>query len=75
METAAFLRKVLKVSAAERTVAFLEERTEGWVTGLRLAALSLRNREDLDRIVGGLQGGFRYVTEYPGPINRRMPNC
>jgi ATP/maltotriose-dependent transcriptional regulator MalT len=31
--------------------AVLEERSEGWVTGLRLAALSLHQRSDLDRVL------------------------
>jgi len=63
-ETVAFLQGSLKVSVGEATAAALEERTEGWVTGLRLAALSVRNRQDLDRIASGLQGGVRHVTEY-----------
>jgi hypothetical protein len=30
-----------------RSVAALEERTEGWITGLQMAALSMRDREDV----------------------------
>ncbi len=63
-ETAAFLQKVLKAKVKDTTAAVLEKKTEGWVTGLRLAALSLRSREDLDRLVNALQGSSRYVAEY-----------
>jgi len=63
-ETAAFLQKVLKVKVKDTTASVLEEKTEGWVTGLRLAALSVRNRNDLDRLVDSLQGSSRYIADY-----------
>ena len=63
-ETAAFLQKALEVSIDDTTAAILEDKLEGWVTGLRLAALSLRGRKDLDRLASGLREGFQYVTDY-----------
>jgi LuxR family maltose regulon positive regulatory protein len=63
-ETAAFLQKVLEVSIDDTTAAILEEKIEGWVPGLRLAALSLRGQKDLDRFVSGLREGFKYITDY-----------
>jgi LuxR family maltose regulon positive regulatory protein len=63
-ETAAFLQRVLKAPVDETTAAVMEERTEGWVTGLRLAALSLRHRSDLDRVLADLPEDNRYVMDY-----------
>lgn len=63
-ETTTFLQEIIETPVEGDIAAVLEEKTEGWVTGLRLAALSLKNWEDLDRIVNGMQGDFYYVTEY-----------
>jgi LuxR family maltose regulon positive regulatory protein len=45
-ETQAFLARVLGNEAAYETAMALEERTEGWIAMVRLAALSLRNTSD-----------------------------
>jgi len=63
-ETAEFLRKMVKAPVEETPAALLGDKTEGWVTGLRLAALSLRNQEDLERAVGELKGGFYNISQY-----------
>jgi len=63
-ETAVFLQQMTGTSVDEATVAALEKRIEGWVTGLRLAALSLRHLGDLDRVVAQLPEDNRYVMDY-----------
>ena len=45
-------------------VAVLHERTGGWVAGLRLAALSLRDHPDPDRFLAGFSGDERPVADY-----------
>lgn len=42
----------------------LTDRTEGWVAGLQLAALSLRERTDVDAFVATFSGSHRYVLDY-----------
>jgi LuxR family transcriptional regulator, maltose regulon positive regulatory protein len=42
----------------------LHERTEGWVAGLRLAALSLTGHPDPDRFAAEFSGSERTVAEY-----------
>jgi LuxR family maltose regulon positive regulatory protein len=64
MEISAFLRQATGARVDETMVTVLEEKTEGWVTGLRLAALSLRHQSDLDRILAGLSPDNRYVMDY-----------
>ena len=47
-------------------VAALEERTEGWIAGLQLAALSLQGRDDLAGFIAGFAGDDRFVARLPG---------
>jgi LuxR family maltose regulon positive regulatory protein len=42
----------------------LEERTEGWIAGLQLAALSMRDREDIHGFISGFSGTNRYILDY-----------
>ncbi len=66
-ETRAFLRETLHVDLASETIARLEERTEGWVAGLRLIALALQGRSgesEIEEFVSTFSGGHRYVLEY-----------
>jgi LuxR family maltose regulon positive regulatory protein len=46
------------------SLAALEARTEGWVAGLQLAALSLRGRSDPAGFVATFSGSHRYVLDY-----------
>jgi LuxR family maltose regulon positive regulatory protein len=45
-------------------IAALEERTEGWVAALQLAALSLRGRDDVTGFIKGFAGNDRFVVDY-----------
>ena len=46
------------------SVAALEERTEGWIAGLQMAALSMRDREDVHGFIEGFSGTNRYILDY-----------
>ena len=46
------------------SVAVLEERTEGWIAGLQMAALSMRDREDVREFIEGFSGTNRYILDY-----------
>jgi LuxR family maltose regulon positive regulatory protein len=45
-------------------VATLNRRTEGWIAGLQLAALSMRNSDDLQGFVTAFAGSHRYILDY-----------
>src|SRR5918999_3731112 len=45
-------------------VAVLEERTEGWIAGLQLAALSMRHRQDVSGFIRSFSGSHRDVLDY-----------
>ena len=63
-EAAAFLNDVMGLALAARDVAALEARTEGWVAGLHLAALSMWGREDAAGFVSAFTGSNRHVLDY-----------
>lgn len=63
-ETSALLQLMLGIDVDDATSASLEEQTEGWVTGLRLAALAMRHRVGRERTQGDLTPSNRYVAEY-----------
>lgn len=63
-EVEAFFDQVmgLRLSAADATA--LENRTEGWIAGLQLAALSMRGRQDIGGFVEAFTGTHRYILDY-----------
>jgi LuxR family maltose regulon positive regulatory protein len=65
-EAAAFLNDTMGLHLSVDDVAALEARTEGWITGLHLAALSLRDREPQNRhdFITALSGTHRYILDY-----------
>jgi LuxR family transcriptional regulator, maltose regulon positive regulatory protein len=63
-EAAAFLREVMGLELSSRNVAELETRTEGWIAGLQLAALSMQGREDIPAFIRAFAGDDRYIVDY-----------
>jgi LuxR family maltose regulon positive regulatory protein len=63
-EAAALLRTTVGPELPQAAVAALGDRTEGWVVGLQLAALSLRGHADVGAFVDGFSGSHRYVLDY-----------
>jgi LuxR family transcriptional regulator, maltose regulon positive regulatory protein len=63
-ETAAYMVRALPAPLSEPAVAFLEQRTEGWIAGLRLASLSLRAGEDTETMRASLSGANTDIADY-----------
>jgi LuxR family maltose regulon positive regulatory protein len=63
-EAANFLLEGMGLPLSEADVVTLEARTEGWIAGLQLAALSLRKRQDLSAYVKDFGGSHRYLLDY-----------
>jgi LuxR family maltose regulon positive regulatory protein len=63
-ELGAFLQTVMGLDLAPEAVATLEQRTEGWIAGLQLAALSLQGRSDVSSFLATFSGSHRYVLDY-----------
>src|SRR5690606_24480324 len=62
-EAAAFLA-TMGLSLSPHDASRLEQRTEGWIAGLQLAALSLRGREDVAAFIDSFAGSHRFVLDY-----------
>ncbi len=62
-ETKAFLQ-LMHLQLEPEQMQVLEERTEGWIAGLQLAALSMQKRPDVAEFVTAFSGSNRYVLDY-----------
>ncbi|MGB7540302.1 MAG: LuxR C-terminal-related transcriptional regulator [Anaerolineales bacterium] len=63
-ETAEFLERVMGIPVAESEIAALDQRTEGWIAGLQLAALSMRGRDDVSGFIQAFTGSSRFILDY-----------
>ncbi|MEZ4552811.1 MAG: LuxR C-terminal-related transcriptional regulator [Dehalococcoidia bacterium] len=63
-EAAAFLKDTMGLQVSADDIAALERRTEGWIAGLQLAALSMEGRDDHGAFVAAFAGNDRYIVDY-----------
>ena len=59
-----FLKEVIGVSLSQVDIAVLEDKTEGWIVGVQLAALSVRDRTDPSGFIANLSGSHRFILSY-----------
>ena len=63
-ETAAFLHGMGAYQLTEPQLAALEGRTEGWIAGLQLAALSMQGLDDIGNFISTFTGSHHYIVDY-----------
>ena len=63
-EAAEFLNRVMGLDLSDEDVAALEARTEGWIAGLQLAAISMRGHKDAAGFIQSFTGSHRFVMDY-----------
>ncbi|TFC33566.1 hypothetical protein [Cryobacterium sp. TMT2-42-4] len=63
-EASAFLKDMVDLKLSAEDIAALDTRTEGWIAGLQLAALSMRERSDVSGFIHGFTGSNRFVIDY-----------
>jgi LuxR family maltose regulon positive regulatory protein len=63
-EAAEFLERVMGLALSGDDVAALASRTEGWVAGLQMAALSLQGQDDVSKFIAAFTGSNRYILDY-----------
>ena len=68
-EIADFLQQMIGLVLPPAAVTALADRTEGWIAGVQLAALSLQGRraqgdEDVERFLAAFTGSHRFVLDY-----------
>lgn len=67
-ETAFFVNTVSERSLSAQQIRLLYERTEGWVVGIQLAALALKEVSDIAEFIDAFSGSDRDITAYLGEI-------
>lgn len=63
-ETAEFLNRVMSLNLAAEDIDALEARTEGWIAGLQLAAISMQGDHDTASFIESFTGSHRFVLDY-----------
>ena len=63
-EISLFFFQIMGLHLTQTDVQALEERTEGWITPLKLAAISLGNRPDPTMLLTGFHGDARYLVDF-----------
>ena len=63
-EVRAFFRRSIGVDVDPESLTILEQRTEGWIVGLQLVGLSLRDAGELAALMKGIEGTDRHVMDY-----------
>jgi LuxR family maltose regulon positive regulatory protein len=59
-----FLNQVMGLNLSTEDIAALESRTEGWVAGLQLAAVSVQGTGNVSRFIQSFTGSHRYILDY-----------
>jgi LuxR family maltose regulon positive regulatory protein len=75
-EGAFFFNHIMGVSLTPQEIMALDQRTEGWIAGLQLAALSMQGRDDAQGFVQAFTGSHRYIIDYLAEevLNRQPPH-
>jgi len=63
-EAATFLNDVMGLGLSAEDIAALDARTEGWIAGLQMTALSMQGREDVSAFIKTFSGSHRFVLDY-----------
>ncbi|WP_239615364.1 LuxR C-terminal-related transcriptional regulator [Cohnella mopanensis] len=63
-EAAGFLNHAMGLNLSSEQIALLEARTEGWIAGLQLAAISMQGQQDTSSFIESFNGNHSFVLDY-----------
>ena len=63
-EAATFLNQVMGLNLSAEDIDALETRTEGWIAGLQLAAISMQSQQDVSGFIRAFAGDNHYIVDY-----------
>lgn len=63
-EITQFLNQIMQLNIPAQGIVALEKSTEGWITGLQLAALSLQGQVSLDDLLAQIERGHQFIVDY-----------
>ena len=63
-EAAEFLKKTMELDIAPDDISALGARTEGWIAGIQLAAISMQGYQDTTQFISSFSGSHHFVMDY-----------
>jgi len=63
-EASEFLKESMGLNLSADEITALEKRTEGWIVGLQLAAVSMQNQDDTRAFIDAFSGSHQYILDY-----------
>ena len=63
-EAAEFINQIMGLNLSTEDITALEARTEGWIAGLQLAAISMRGHQDTTSFIKSFTGTHHFVLDY-----------
>ncbi|MFN2234027.1 MAG: LuxR family transcriptional regulator, partial [Anaerolineales bacterium] len=74
-ETTTFINGVMGLSLSPGEITELDQRTEGWIAGLQMAAISMQDRENISEFLDAFTGSHRFVLDYlvEEVLNKQKP--
>lgn len=63
-EIARFFSDVMGFQVSPESIDLMEQRTEGWIAGIQLASLSIRERTDREEFIRAFAGDHRYIMDF-----------
>ena len=77
MEATSFLNEVMGLRLSTGEINLLDQRTEGWIAGLQLAALSMQSRGDIAAFLEDFTGTHHFVLDYllEEVLSQQNPDC
>lgn len=63
-EATEFLNQAMGLYLSPEDITILDNRTEGWIAGLQLAALSMKGHRDIPEFIRTFAGDHRYILDY-----------
>ena len=63
-EAAEFLNQIMNLDLSPGDISALEARTEGWIAGLQLAAISMQGHQDVTSFIRSFTGSHRFILDY-----------
>jgi len=59
-----FFNKKLKLELTNEDIKLVESKTEGWIAGLQLTAITLQNKKNVSEFIRRIAGDNRYIMDY-----------
>ncbi|PLX12788.1 MAG: hypothetical protein C0597_12515 [Marinilabiliales bacterium] len=63
-DIAKLFKKLYQLSLTDDNANMLHDKTEGWISGIHLAGISIQRQENVSHFINNLKGSNRYIMDY-----------